>query len=101
MDRDLLHGHRKPSFEQRFATDWFKPSRGVTQGCPLSPYLFILTAEILSNKITQNSIIKGIRIFGSKIKLKAICRRANVFCAEVASVEQALETMSAFGNFSG
>ena len=30
-----------------FATDWFKPSRGVTQGCPLLEYLFYLTAEIL------------------------------------------------------
>ena len=84
-----------------FATDWFKPSRGVRQGCPLSPYLFILTAEILSHNIRQNSIIKGIRIFGSEIKLSQFADDTNLFCADVASAEQALKTMNAFGNFSG
>ena len=84
-----------------FATNWFKPSRGVRQGCPLSPYLFILTAEILSNKIRQNSTIKGIRIFGSEIKLSQFADDTNLFCADVASVEQSLETVNTFGNFSG
>ena len=84
-----------------FATDWFKPSRGVRQGCPLLAYLFILTAEILSNKIRQKSTIKGIRIFGSEIKLSQFADDTNLFCADVASAKQALKTMSAFGNFSG
>ena len=60
-----------------------------------------MSAEILSNKIRQNSIIKGIRVFGSEIKLSQFADDTNLFCADVASAEQALETMNAFGNFSG
>ena len=30
------------------------------QGCPLSPYLIVLGAEILAAKIRQNNLLKGI-----------------------------------------
>ena len=84
-----------------FATDWFKPSRGVRQGCPLSPFLFILTAEVLSNKIRQNPTVKGIRLFGSEVKLSQFADDTNLFCGDLASVEQALDIVNVFGKFSG
>ena len=32
-------------------TDFFKASRGLSQGCPMSPFLYILMVETLSRKI--------------------------------------------------
>ena len=43
---------------------WFKLERGCRQGDALSPYLFILCAEILAVLLRNNPRIKGIKING-------------------------------------
>ena len=50
-------------------SDCFQIERGVRQGCPLSPYLFVLSVEVLANTIRRDTSIKGISISQNEVKL--------------------------------
>ena len=84
-----------------FTTNWFKPSKGVRQGCPLSPYLFILSSEILSTKIRQDPNIKGIKIYENEIKLSQFADDTTLFNANLTSLERALKIINDFGRIAG
>ena len=52
-----------------FMSNFFSLKRGCRQGDPISPYLFILCAEILGKMVRKNKEIKGISINGKEYKL--------------------------------
>ena len=46
----------------RWHSNYFGLSRGVWKGCPLSPCVFILCAQLLATYLRQNNKIQGIKI---------------------------------------
>ena len=63
--------------------------------------MFILSAEILSIKIRHVPTIEGINIFGNELKMSQFADDTNLFCADLVSVENALNIVVDFGRISG
>ena len=84
-----------------FRTNYFHLKRGVRQGCPLSPYLFVLAAELLACKIRQDKEIQGINIFGREIKLSQFADDTTLLNSNCNSVKKAITVLNNFGNISG
>ena len=53
--------------------------RGLHQGSPLSPILFIIVAQIFTNKIQNNTDIKGIKVSRVDILLSLFADDTDIF----------------------
>ena len=84
-----------------FCTNYFRLARGVRQGCPLSPYLFISAVELLACKIRQDREIQGINIFGKELKLSQFADDTTLLNGNCNSVKKAITVLDNFGDISG
>ena len=84
-----------------FCTNYFSLSRGVRQGCPLSPYLFVLAVELLACKIRQDKEIQDIKVLGKELKLSQFADDTTLLNSNCNSVKQAIAVLDNFGDISG
>ena len=59
-------------YNDGFLSEVIKPTRGVAQGCGLSPLFFVLAIEVLALAIRDNQRIKGITIGGITKKINLL-----------------------------
>ncbi|KAL9988158.1 hypothetical protein ACROYT_G002566 [Oculina patagonica] len=84
-----------------FATSYFNVDRGVRQGDPLSPLLFILSLEVLACSIRQNDKIQGIKIEDEVVKISLFADDMTCFLRNKSSYENLIVNLDLFSRFSG
>ncbi|KAL9986830.1 hypothetical protein ACROYT_G001034 [Oculina patagonica] len=85
-----------------FLTNYFNISRGVRQGCPLSPLLFILAAELLAAKIRQEPSCRGVSLpDDQEVKISQFADDTTIITKNVESLKPYLQILDCFGIISG
>jgi hypothetical protein len=76
--------------------------RGCRQGDPISPYLFVLCAEILACKIREGLEIKGINIANTEFKVSQFADDTSLLLnGDKESYEKLFQILNEFEQFSG
>ncbi len=82
-------------------TEFFGITRGIRQGCPISAYLFIMSAELLAIQIRENDNIKGINLNGYQVKIMQMADDTTVFVKDFISLHRVLTVVHLFFKASG
>ena len=83
------------------ASPFFKPTRGIRQGCPVSANIFILIVEILACAIRNNPRIAGILIQNQEFKISQYADDTCLYLSDQESLKAALIVIELFSKCSG
>ena len=79
----------------------FNLKRGVRQGDPLSPSLFIIVLELLAISVRNNDQIRGIMVDGNELKLVIFADDMTSFVRDKQSHLALFNTIKLFSTYSG
>lgn len=85
-----------------FLSDFFPIQRGCRQGDPLSPYIFLFCAEILSLMLKQDKDIKGIKIGDTEYTVSQFADDTTIMLdGSEQSFESTMSILNKFASMSG
>ena len=83
------------------STGYFDIKRGVRQGDPLSPYLFLLAIEILAQALRKDDVIKGIQFDNFEVRQILYADDMTLFVRNESSITRIQEILRDFFELSG
>ena len=83
------------------STGYFKIEKGVRQGDPLSPYLFILCIEILANSIRNDTQVLGLPFGEKEVKQVLYADDITLFVQDIESIRRLEVIFEGFRQVSG
>ena len=98
----LQTGSKSIVSQNGFFSDQIKLERGCRQGDPVSPYIFVICAEILGMAIRENKRIEGIKIFGCEHKITQYADDTTLLTKNCKNnINRVLDTLKFFHKVSG
>ena len=83
-------------------SEFFLFKRGSRQGGPLSPYIFLLCAEVLGQMLRKNIYIKGKVINNKELKISQYADGTQIILDGTEQyLRESLQILSKFHNLSG
>lgn len=98
----LLYSDINSSISLPFGTSKrFNISRGIRQGCPASPLLFIIVTELLAIFMKHNPNIQPLNLMGAPLIISQLADDTTLFLKNTSQVPLALNEISLFSKASG
>ncbi|PKU83905.1 Putative ribonuclease H protein [Dendrobium catenatum] len=86
----LMNGNR---------TRWIDAKSGLRQGCPLSPYLFILCSELLSKSFKQRGVQLGVQVARNTVSISHLLYADDILVFAEANRSNAHRIMNLLGDY--
>ena len=92
QSRVIVNGH---------LSEPFYVYRGVRQGCPLSPLIYVITAEVIAHYIRATRQLTGIPLYGTNTRITKFADDTSVFLTNFNEIRRVFEIFDQFRLASG